>query len=279
MPAEAGSKSVSPLSAEALEGLAQVVGDFFTGTQITSLFNRAGYSDIVHNGGTKWRFVAVAFDALQRRDRTANGVLAVVKRAGAPEGWIARREQFDGFLSAVNAVLAFYGLVLKDDGRLVQTGAAVRTVARGKSEDQIAFDSRSFHASILKHSRTHFSRGAYFHAVFEACKAFDSSVRVSTLSEKSGQALMSESLCAAGKVKMNTHRTTSERDEQQGIMYLCMGLMNAVRNPQAHEPELNWPMSREDALDVLGMLSFLFRKLEGAMVVGPAGAATRTQLV
>jgi hypothetical protein len=50
-------------------------------------------------------------------------------------------------------------------------------------------------------------------------------------------------------------------------MYLCMGLMNAVRNPQAHEPELHWPMTREDALDVLALFSFLFRKLEGAVVV------------
>jgi hypothetical protein len=56
-------------------------------------------------------------------------------------------------------------------------------------------------------------------------------------------------------------------------MYLCMGLMNAVRTPQAHEPELHWPMSREDTLDVLALLSFLFRKLAAAVIVGPAGTS------
>ena len=78
-----------------------------------------------------------------------------------------------------------------------------------------------------------------------------------------------------GPIKLNSQRTQSERDEQQGVMYLCMGLMNAVRNPQAHEPELNWPMSREDALDVLALVSFLFRKLERAVVVKPGTAAAR----
>lgn len=278
MQGEAQSKSVSPLSAEALERLAQVIGDHFTGTQITALFRRSGYEEIVHDGGTKWRFVSAAFDGLQRRDRAANGVLRIIKRAGLPEGWIGRRNQFEVFLAGVNEALEFYGLILKDDGRLIHTGSVATTVARAKSEDQLAFDARNFHVSIMKHSRSHFSRGAYFHAVFEACKALDSSVRCSTASDKSGQPLMSEALSPSGKVKVNSQRTQSERDEQQGIMYLCMGLMNAVRNPQAHEPELHWPMSREDALDVLALLSFLFRKLEAAMIIAQ-GTTGRMQLV
>jgi uncharacterized protein (TIGR02391 family) len=121
---------------------------------------------------------------------------------------------------------------------------------------------KQFHPAVLKHSRTHFYRSAYFHAVFEACKAFDASVRVSTQSERSAQPLMSEALSPGGTVKINSQQTNSERDEQQGVMYLCMGLMNAVRNPQAHGPELHWPMSREGALDVLCLISFLFRRLE-----------------
>lgn len=80
-----------------------------------------------------------------------------------------------------------------------------------------------------------------------------------------------------GVLKLNSLRTQSEHDEQQGIMYLCMGLMSAVRNPQAHEPELHWPMKREDALDVLAMLSFLFRKLEASVVV-KQGKVSRIQV-
>jgi len=106
-------------------------------------------------------------------------------------------------------------------------------------------------------------------------RAFDTAVRNNISSQKSGQALMSEALSLNGPIKLNSQQKPSEKDEQQGIMYLCMGLMNAVRNPQAHEPELNWPMSRDDALDVLTLVSFLFRKLERAAVVLPGERSAR----
>jgi len=91
-------------------------------------------------------------------------------------------------------------------------------------------------------------------------------VRTNSGIAKNGQPLMSEALSLAGPIKLNTQAGQSEKEEQSGVMFLCMGLMNAVRNPQAHEPELHWPMAREDALDVLGLISFLFRKLEKALV-------------
>lgn len=117
---------------------------------------------------------------------------------------------------------------------------------------------------VIKHGKSHFARGAYFHAVFEVCKAFDSTVKSKSRFNDSGQSLMGKALSVSGPLKINSQRSQSECNEQEGIKFLCMGLMNAVRNPQAHEPELHWPMSKEDALDVLALLSFLFRKIEGA---------------
>ena len=268
---------MSAIASEAIERLSQTIGDHFTGNEITRLFARSGYSHIVHDKGTKWRFVSEQLQLLQRRDGSPNGVLRVVKEAGSPQGWIGRREDYDRFLASINAVVSFYALRLRDDGRLVNTGEASTTVARSKSPDELEFDARAFHPAIRKHGRSHFCRGAYFHAVFECCKAFDSVVRDATTSGKSGQPLMSEALSLGGQLKLNAQQSQSQKDEQQGVMFLCMGLMNAVRNPQAHEPELHWPMSREDALDVLALISFLFRKLAAAVVIGPAGTS-RIQL-
>lgn len=56
--------------------------------------------------------------------------------------------------------------------------------------------------------------------------------------------------------------TETERNEQEGIMHLSRGIMGAIRNLQAHEPALDWPITKEDALDLLSFLSFLFRKLD-----------------
>lgn len=265
--------AVQPLQQEALEHLAQIIGDMFTGSEITRLFSRAGYPDIVHANATKWRFVAEQFTALQHRDGSANGVLRVVKTAANPQGWIGRRELFESFLRSANSALEFYALRVNDDGTLVRTGTASKTVQRTRTADELEFGARSFHASVRKHGRAHFCRGAYFHAVFECCKALDAAVRESSGSTKAGSSLMGEALAVTGPIKLNSQRTQSERDEQEGIKFLCMGLMSAVRNPQAHEPELNWPMSREDALDVLALISFLFRKLETSVVVQGGGAS------
>lgn len=268
------SSDFEPFRLEALETLAQIIGDNYSGSEITRLFHRSGYSDITHDGGTKWRFVAANFDVLQKRGGgTPNHVLKVIQTACNPQGWINKREAFERLLRSVNDVLAFYSLRVKDDGSLSRTNERAATVRHSKTPDEIAFEARTFHPQVVKHGRSHFCRGAYFHAVFECCKAFDTAVRDNTKSTKSGQPLMSEALSLTGQLKLNSQQTQSEKDEQQGIMYLCMGLMNAVRNPQAHEPELNWPMSRDDAFDVLALISFLFRKLGNAVIVLPGTSA------
>ncbi len=261
------SKDLPSLRDEALEMLAQVIGGYFTGSEITQLFQRSGYPKIVHDGGTKWRFVAEVFQQLQSEaGAKPHAVLKVIETACHPQGWIGRREQYERFLSSVNSVLEFYGVRATENGTLMITGVQATTVRQTKSPDEIAFDGRGFHPQVIKHGRSHFGRGAYFHAVFECCKAFDTAVSKNSQIAKSGQPLMGDALNFGGPIKINSQRSQSERDEQLGIMFLCMGLMNAVRNPQAHEPELNWPMSREDALDVLALISFLFRKLESAVV-------------
>ena len=57
--------------------------------------------------------------------------------------------------------------------------------------------------------------------------------------------------------------TESEKSEQKGFANLLIGLFGAVRNPLAHAPKTNWPMSEQDALDILTLVSLIHRKLEG----------------
>jgi hypothetical protein len=44
------------------------------------------------------------------------------------------------------------------------------------------------------------------------------------------------------------------------------GLFNAVRNPQAHTPKLLWHLYEADALDLLGTVSLLHRRLDTAVL-------------
>ncbi|WP_276309372.1 TIGR02391 family protein [Cryobacterium aureum] len=45
---------------------------------------------------------------------------------------------------------------------------------------------------------------------------------------------------------------------------LAKGLFSAFRNPVAHEPRIEWVLTEQDALDVLGTLSMIHRRLDSA---------------
>ena len=58
--------------------------------------------------------------------------------------------------------------------------------------------------------------------------------------------------------------TESAKSEQKGFANLLIGLFGAVRNPLAHAPKTTWPMSEQDALDILTLISLVHRKLDHA---------------
>ena len=79
---------------------------------------------------------------------------------------------------------------------------------------------------------------------------------------------MGAALSLRGPLKINTQRSETEQNEQEGVMHLCMGLMRAIRNPEAHEPELDWTITQEDALNILSLVSFLWQKIDTAKYFG-----------
>jgi uncharacterized protein (TIGR02391 family) len=65
------------------------------------------------------------------------------------------------------------------------------------------------------------------------------------------------------RVLLTDCTTGTERNEQEGIALLAEGAFAAFRNP-AHEPRLVWEVTEQDALDVLGTLSMIHRRLDSA---------------
>jgi len=133
-------------------------------------------------------------------------------------------------------------------------------------ESNSVFLPRSFHAEIVKHSKKLFVQGHYFHAVFEACKVYNKLVQSKAKSSKDGQSLMLEVWGPEkGVLKITPCQTETDSNVQNGVKFLSAGLMQAIRNPTAHEPALDWPIGKKDCLDLLSFLSFLFRKLDDAV--------------
>jgi uncharacterized protein (TIGR02391 family) len=166
-------------------------------------------------------------------------------------------------------LIEFCHTIANDDNRknvdeiLIKAGISQEVLYK---KDHSQFLSRDFHAEVHKHALNLFLQGNYFHAVFEVTKAYNLLVKQKSLSSKDGSSLMLEVWgCEKGVLKITACASQTDRDVQDGIKFLSAGLMEAIRNPTAHEPALLWPISRQDCLDILSFISFLFRKLDQAV--------------
>lgn len=142
---------------------------------------------------------------------------------------------------------------------LVANGCDYNAVNKDHLND---FHSRNYHFEIIKHSKKLFLQQNYFHSVFEAAKAFNYAVKQKAQSDKDGQDLMMAVFSINGVLKLNSGMTETEKNVQDGVKFLSSGLMRAVRNPTAHEPAIDWPINKQECLDFLSMISFLFHQLE-----------------
>lgn len=156
-----------------------------------------------------------------------------------------------------------YNIRKEVDNILVSAGISQVEVNK---EDYTQFLARDFHSEIYKHCKDLFLQENYFHAVFEACKIYNYYVKEKAQSSKDGATLMLDVWgCDKGVLKITSCATQSDKDVQDGIKFLSAGLMQAIRNPTAHEPAIFWPINKKDCLDILGLISFLFRQLDNAV--------------
>ena len=249
-------------SLAALEHIAKIIGDRYTGSQITEFFRKAGYPQIRHDGTTKWRFVYDALEKIQNSSYGRHQIAKIIQQLCNPQEYFGNAEGHRHVVNEINEILSFYGFIVNVDGKLIETNNKDSKLRSSQSEEATLFNSRKFHPDVKKHAQLLFLEGRHFHAVFECCKAFDKCVREKSKLDKHGFELMSASLSPKGSLKLNTQRTETELNEQEGLMHLCMGLMRAIRNPESHEPELDWPITKEDALDILSLISFLYRQVD-----------------
>lgn len=137
------------------------------------------------------------------------------------------------------------------------------------------FNLRNFHPEIHRHSKNLFNQKNYFHAVFEGAKAYNVAVKQKSKSIKDGQDLMLTVWGAEkGVLKVTPCVSDTDKNVQDGLKSLSAGLMSAIRNPTAHEPALDWPIDKEDCLDILNFISYLFRQLDKATYFNPNSSNT-----
>jgi len=189
----------------------------------------------------------------------ANGVINVIEQLCDPEEYFDTPDYQHTIIYKVNQVLVHYQLTVKQNGKLVATNDT-ETPHLSVSEEAKLFDLRTLHSEVRKHGRLHFIEGRYLGAVFECCKAFDKYVSRKSTTKENGTKLMQAVLSPNTNkgLRLNALQSETEKNEQLGLMHLCTGLMFMARNPGGHEPQLDYPLDKEDALDLLTLISFLY---------------------
>lgn len=101
------------------------------------------------------------------------------------------------------------------------------------------------------------------HAVLEASKSVADKIRQRSGLTGDGAVLIDGAFGGSAPIlRINSYVTKTEEDEQKGFVNLLKGLFGTFRNPVAHEPQISWEMSEEDALDLFALVSYAHRRID-----------------
>ncbi|SNR86069.1 TIGR02391 family protein [Blastococcus mobilis] len=264
--------AVAPLPEDVVERIGGILGDTangFTGSQIAQLLTRCRLPD--PGPITKRARITEALLAEQRRTGSGAAVVAFLHGAMHPARWTGQHGHFEAQRAALNEALAFAGLRVREDGRVARRRAATTLSEAAARTRRLrdALTARNGHAQVFAYCNAELLADDCFNAVFEAVKGLAQRIREMSGIDADGARLVDAAFGGQQPVLVfNALQTETDYNEQRGLATILKGLFSAVRNPQAHTPKLLWHLSEDDALDLLGTLSLLHRRLDHAVVPG-----------
>lgn len=110
-----------------------------------------------------------------------------------------------------------------------------------------------------------FMDGHYTRAVEEAFKFLNNLVKRRAGLPEDGAPLMRRAFSLNSPIlTLNSGRSRSEQDEQQGHMEILAGCMTGIRNPRAHEHD--WVDNEKRALQLLAFADYLVQRVKSAKI-------------
>ena len=260
---------ITPFNSQHLEAACRVLADTergLTGTQIERLLQEINVAD-TSPGMTKWKRLFNALAEAQNKHQLGNHLIMLINRAMDPVNYARDSNAFNWRRDELNVVLAFSGFRVREDGKVAHADKATTLDAARARAGRLkaALESRNVHAEVLNYCRAELLDENYFHAVFESTKGVAERIRLMSGLTADGAELVNKAFSIQSPILvLGPLATESEKSEQKGFSNLLVGLFGAVRNPLAHAPKTNWPMSEQDALDILTLVSLIHRKLDRA---------------
>lgn len=266
---------VSIFGSGSVEEVSRAIGELYSGSQLTRVIadSHLGKHD-PGEGLTKWKRIATAIDKQQCSQGDGRPLIRFVSTAMQPDRLLGVRDKVADCKNQLDAVLAISGFHVLDDGRIgkVKKASTLDEALQRSKQLRHHLEGRGAHAEVLRQCRPELLREDYYEAVFESIKGLGDRLRNLGGKDEDGRALVQSML--GGKpprLPINDGTTVTKRNEQVGTALLAEGLFAAFRNPAAHEPRLEWNLTEQDALDVLGTVSLVHRRLDQAEIYRPSG--------
>lgn len=234
-----------------------------TGTQIHHFLIEANIEDIAPTITKRHRLYS-AFANEQNKNNCSNRILVFIGNVLAPSRFVNNKEEFERLRYSINQQLAFVGYELMENGRFHEI-----TAANTISELQIKannlkqeLEKRGSHHEIFKYCKAELLQNNYFHSVLEANKGLFQRIRDLSGIQTDGNTLIEQVFSSNPILIINNYQSTSEKNEHNGFCNLLKGLCAMFRNPTAHEPKVDWNITKQDALEILGIISYCHRRLD-----------------
>ena len=129
-------------------------------------------------------------------------------------------------------------------------------------------EQRNGHVELIKYCKEELLTNNYFHAVFEANKGLLERIRELSGCNTDGNELIEYVFSTKNPILIiNNFITDSEKNEHRGFCNILKGLCGMFRNPTAHEPKIYWSIEEQDALEILGVISYCHRRLDKAQKI------------
>ncbi|GBH32728.1 TIGR02391 family protein [Sphingobium xenophagum] len=249
-----------------LEAIAGALGDTDNGLQNSEIGFLLQSAKMVDPGqGTKRVRIYNAFAESQNSKRNRTHVLEFIRLAMSPARYTREPHRFEPMRAALNQALAFAGLVVDETGALksVVQATTLPEAQRRARDLRTDLEGRGVHADVLAFCRAELLADNYFHAVQEAVKSVADKMRRLTGVTDDGGSLVDRTLGGISPMlAINSRSTVSERSEQSGFANLVRGTFGMFRNPTAHEARIHWEMTKDDAEDLLTIVSLIHRRLD-----------------
>lgn len=266
--------TITPFKASTLEMIANIIADVdpaITGTVIHRMLIQSQLEDVSYNEQflAKRKKLFNAFALYQNTYRCANNIVVFLQNILAPQRYINNQEMYQTIKGEVNKQLAFEGLHLNDENQIcsVEKAAKISDVKIRVEGLRNKLIQQGAHQQVFAYCNEELLANNYFHSVFEANKGLFNRIRDLSGVQEDGNRLIEQVFSNDPVLIINNYQSTSEKDEHKGFCYLLKGLCGMFRNPEAHEPRVDWEISEQDSLEILGIISYCHRRLDKAQKI------------